>query len=354
MATYTYALWNNKGGVGKSYLTFQLACEYARLHPGKKTLVVDLCPQANASGMLLGGIVKGEQAIDELCSRLHRRTVAGDVRERIASPYHNPRCGSEYATQVQTINPRIPENLHLVVGDEELEILASRVSRAVAPGPDNASALTHGWIRDLIEDMKTSWNGTTSAAVFIDRNPSFGVYTELALSASDRLVIPFSADGSSKRAVRSVLSLVYGVSRSAGSQKSEYYLRSEEFNTRLPGIDCYVGNRLTQGNYKSANAFRSVVNTIGEEIRAVWEEHPNHFCIAGGPSPRTTGEFKSMFQCEIRDANTASVVSSSLSIPPSGLSEGLYDLPGKKGVKVNQSQLDRLQPNIEKLARQIE
>ena len=25
-----YALWNNKGGVGKSYLTFQIASEYAR------------------------------------------------------------------------------------------------------------------------------------------------------------------------------------------------------------------------------------------------------------------------------------------------------------------------------------
>ncbi len=25
-----YAIWNNKGGVGKSYLTFQIACEYCQ------------------------------------------------------------------------------------------------------------------------------------------------------------------------------------------------------------------------------------------------------------------------------------------------------------------------------------
>ncbi|MGF6809770.1 Mrp family chromosome partitioning ATPase [Paraburkholderia sp. Clong3] len=31
-----YAVWNNKGGVGKSYLTFQIACEYARQNPLKK------------------------------------------------------------------------------------------------------------------------------------------------------------------------------------------------------------------------------------------------------------------------------------------------------------------------------
>lgn len=39
-----YAIWNNKGGVGKSYLTFQIACEYAAQHPEKRVLVVDLCP----------------------------------------------------------------------------------------------------------------------------------------------------------------------------------------------------------------------------------------------------------------------------------------------------------------------
>jgi chromosome partitioning protein len=55
-----YALWNNKGGVGKSYLTFQVACEYARAHRDERVLVLDLCPQANASSMLLGGIVRGE------------------------------------------------------------------------------------------------------------------------------------------------------------------------------------------------------------------------------------------------------------------------------------------------------
>ena len=61
-----YALWNNKGGVGKSYLTFQIAAEYARTHPNEKVLVIDLCPQANASSMLLGGIINGENNLDRI------------------------------------------------------------------------------------------------------------------------------------------------------------------------------------------------------------------------------------------------------------------------------------------------
>ncbi len=47
-----YGLWNNKGGVGKSYLTFQIAAEYAVQNPDKSVVVIDLCPQANSSMML--------------------------------------------------------------------------------------------------------------------------------------------------------------------------------------------------------------------------------------------------------------------------------------------------------------
>ena len=72
-----YAIWNNKGGVGKSYLTFQIACEYAQTHPEQPVLVIDLCSQANASGMLLGGIIKGEQKL----SRSQVSTLATRLRD---------------------------------------------------------------------------------------------------------------------------------------------------------------------------------------------------------------------------------------------------------------------------------
>jgi chromosome partitioning protein len=105
----------------------------------------------------------------------------------------------------------------------------------------------HLWIRDLITDVQESW-GVEDCTIFVDCNPSFSIYTEIALSASDRLIIPFSADGSSRRAVRTVLSLLYGVMRRPGAERSEFYRRSEEFRLRVPKIYCYVGNRMTQGN----------------------------------------------------------------------------------------------------------
>ncbi|RWK21102.1 ParA family protein, partial [Mesorhizobium sp.] len=94
-----YALWNNKGGVGKSYLTFQIAAEYARTHPHQRVLVVDLCPQANASSMILGGMEQGETSIERLASQTPSRTISGYIADRIVSPYVNPRSGANYVTQ---------------------------------------------------------------------------------------------------------------------------------------------------------------------------------------------------------------------------------------------------------------
>jgi len=349
-----YSFWNNKGGVGKSYLTFQVAAEYARTHPEQKVLVIDLCPQANSSSMLLGGILAGEANLNAIHQGSSRQTISGYIDERIFSPYANPQSGGRFATQVSDFNPAIPDNLYLVVGDEQLEIQASRVTAATLAGPADAWRIVHTWISDLIADVRRSWNDQ-QMTVFIDCNPSFSIYTELALSASDRLIVPFSADGSSKRAVRAVLSLVFGVQRYQGQTQSEYYLNTQRYRMALPQLYMYVGNRLTQMNSTSAAAFKSVVNEIGDEIYAVWRSNANLFCIhpTGAPVPSTQRAFKGMFQFEVNDANTASVVSGALGLPISGLTSGPRIVVGKR-VIVNQSQLDKQVPNIRDLTAAIE
>ena len=69
------------------------------------------------------------------------------------------------------------------------------------------------------------------------------------------------------------------------------------------------------------------------------------------PNNRTF--FKKMFQFEVVDANTASVVSSALGIPINKLTAGPKIVAGKE-VTVNQSQLDKQQPNIKELISMIE
>jgi chromosome partitioning protein len=349
-----YALWNNKGGVGKSYLSFQVAAEYARTHRDQKVLVVDLCPQANSSSMLLGGIIDGEKILDKFSVTNPRKTIAGYIAERIVSPYTNPKVGSRYLTRVSDFNKYVPDNLYLVVGDEQLEIQASRVSHAANGGPADGWRIVHSWISDLISDVRQSWN-ITDSAVFLDCNPSFTIYTELAMSAADRLLIPFSADGSSKRAVRAVLALVYGIARVPGTVQSEFYLKTDQFRMAKPKIYAYVGNRLTQMNLDSAAAFKTVVLEIGKEIFEVYKTNPNIFYIHpnGSPAPRNAADFRKMFQTEINDANSASVVSGGLGIPISVLTTGYKILAGKR-IQVNQSQIDKQGPNLRKFVATIE
>lgn len=347
-----YALWNNKGGVGKSYLTFQIACEYARQHPEVNVLVLDACPQSNSTIMLLGGIEVGEANLDQISTTTPLRTISGYIEDRIRSPYSSPRTGTSFVHQVRTFNASVPANVYLVPGDEQLEIQASRVAGATNPGPLDAWRIVHQWFSDLVADITGAWDRPST--VFIDCNPSFTIYTELALSASDRLIVPFTADGSSKRAVRALLALIYGITRTAGAPRSDFFLNSNQYRMTIPDLYLYVGNRLTQ-NLGAANAFSYVVTEIGNEIFRVWQANPNRFAIhpTGAPPPRSRTEFRRMFQAEIKDANTASVVSGALGIPMLRLRSGAKRLLQKE-VIVNQSQLDRLQPNMENFVRNIE
>jgi len=350
-----YAIWNNKGGVGKSYLTFQLASEYARQHPNKKVLVVDLCPQANSSSMLLGGMEDGEKNLNTIHGQPLRKTISGYINDRSRSPYVSTKSGADYITQVSQYNDKVPSNVYLVVGDEKLELQSSQVSYQADPRAyDDAWRIVHLWITDLISDIKYSWNND-DCCVFIDCNPSFSIYTELALTAADRLLIPFSADGSSKRAVKAVLSLVYGQRRQPNDTQSEFYIETTRNKMSLPEIYMYVGNRLTQMNNSSASAFKTVVNEISDEIYSAWQSSDTPFCVHpfGATKPNNKKSFKNMFQFEVNDANTASVVSGALGIPIGVLTAGQKIVVGVKQT-VNQSQLDKQVPNLRELVQRIE
>ena len=108
-------------------------------------------------------------------------------------------------------------------------------------------------------------------------------------------------------------------------------------------------------NYGSASAFRTVVNEIGTEIWNVWRSNPGLFAIhpTGVGAPTSRLDFRRMFQVEINDANTASVVSGALGIPISLLNSGHKALAGRN-VMVNQTQLDKQKPNMRDFVATIE
>ena len=95
-----YAIWNNKGGTGKTFLTFVIACEYAVEHPDRKVVMFDLCPQANLSEIVLGGNGTGADKLSGLISA--HKTIGGYFDERISSPQRI--TGQETSYLIEDLN----------------------------------------------------------------------------------------------------------------------------------------------------------------------------------------------------------------------------------------------------------
>lgn len=129
----SYGIWNNKGGVGKSTITFHVAARYAEKHPNRNVLVIDLCPQANASMMLLGGGTTGENAVLNFGTMPTPHTVVGYLSLVLSAgsgaPLPNP---MDYLVQVQHTNNNLTGNLFLLCGDGNLEPMAPAISGQAA------------------------------------------------------------------------------------------------------------------------------------------------------------------------------------------------------------------------------
>lgn len=124
-----YAVWNNKGGVGKTFVTFVMASEYARAHSDNTVVVIDMCPQANVSEILLGGNGSGAKHLSNLLAKSPRQTIGGYFDQRIASPHGKTGTETSFLTSAHTHNANLPKNLFLVAGDPSLELQAQAITR---------------------------------------------------------------------------------------------------------------------------------------------------------------------------------------------------------------------------------
>lgn len=318
MSVEIYAFYNNKGGVGKTTLAQNAACLYAENNPTKLVLVIDLCPQANISQFLLGGGHSGYLANQRLQTLATRRNIVGFMDWLLSGNSGFTSLPGSYLTQVLPFNPNVTENLHLIAGDSFLESLALALNFATM-NPANVFA----WreyvtaIRRLCE-IELQNSNYEEMTVFIDCNPSFSIYTQMALVSSDALVIPMMADFSSLEGIKGILMLLYGKYPSAAvrtyANKVVTFTRQiQNFQLSLPKIFELPFNNFTV-NAGVATAFNSMRNELLAFAYQQYIADPSIF------SPRSTtinniADFEQQYISNVKDFHTAGKVSASLGIP---------------------------------------
>lgn len=163
-------VFNQKGGVGKSSITCNLAAVFAS--QGKSCLVVDLDPQGNSTHYVTGiesrEIEKGVATFFE--NTLSFKLLKDDPAELITpSPY---------------------ENLSVLASNPELEFLERKLEAK------HKIYKLRNTLRELEKYIDI---------ILIDTAPSLNFYTRSALIAADRVLIPFDCDDFSRKALYQIM-----------------------------------------------------------------------------------------------------------------------------------------------------
>ena len=161
-------VFNQKGGVGKSTITCNLAAIAATR--GIRTLVIDLDPQANSTRYLLGAAADG---LTPTVTEFFDQTVNFKMWPKATEDF---------------IHATPFENLFIMPADAALEELQAKLES-----------------RYKIYKLKEALEKLDFEEIWIDTPPALHFYTLSALIAADACLIPFDCDEFARRALYTLL-----------------------------------------------------------------------------------------------------------------------------------------------------
>jgi cellulose biosynthesis protein BcsQ len=180
------AIFNHKGGVGKTTLTTNIA--FALVQRGKRVLLVDSDPQCNLTAYLVE-----ETVVDSLLDQSN--SDAGQTLWSAVKPV------SDGSGEVRTVNPiELREGLYLLPGDvrlaefeQELQALWGECFQRRPRGFRGVVALSQ-LVNRVTEQLSIDY-------VFYDSGPNIGALNRSILLDCDFFAIPAACDLFSVRAI---------------------------------------------------------------------------------------------------------------------------------------------------------
>jgi cellulose biosynthesis protein BcsQ len=277
---------------------------------------------------LLGGNTTG--AMNQLKLNESGRTIDGYIRDRYLGNRFG-KLGTElrYFTRVSEYNQAVPSNLFLLSGNSELDLASSLVASIEREEERirGAATVAMSILKDILSVFEEA-NKPKKVTMFIDCNPSFAIYTELAVFASDLLLIPCTGDFASLRGINNVLRILYGINKNPEKDSIfnivNFVEKAAKLKLMLPAIHLGIINKSRTFDTKVTVAYKAHVEKIEECFKALEK-----------PVPVT----------EVKDCNNIALIVNYTGLPISRLEHRRYPIYGKS-TQINESQLKPIRDNI--------
>lgn len=184
-------VFNQKGGVGKSSITVNLAAISAAR--GYRTLVIDLDPQSNSTQYLMG-----EKAISGHNAAVLQPNIETFFQETLSGSPGKGLFGSALGSLLKSNERGLDSVIHSTPFENLWVIPSSPTLGAIEHALESKHKIFK--LRDGLNELANQYD-----RIFIDTPPAFNFFTLSALIAANRVVIPFDCDVFSHRALLTLL-----------------------------------------------------------------------------------------------------------------------------------------------------
>ncbi len=263
----TIAMFNNKGGVGKTTLTCNLASHFAK-ELGQKVLVVDCDPQCNATQLIMGVEFAADLYWEE--DKHKHNTTINNILQPIEDGDSNI---------LNDIKPIIHSKnrfgVDLIAGHPKLSIIEDKLSESwqqLVSG-DTGGFRKSNWNTQLCQLLEDRYD-----FIFFDLGPSLGSINRSVLIGCTYFLTPMGSDIFSILGVRNISAWLdswlsfYENAVKTAEKKSPGRLEEYKIPTILPIKNGYLGYTVQQYITKTIDGIRRATQAYEEIINAVPNE----------------------------------------------------------------------------------